>query len=62
MAELSVRTTTNARNQKWTTETTMSKNYYRTNFNFMGFGNFGKTQLGKYSDNFNWEGAIKRPL
>ena len=52
MAELSVRTT-NACDQKWTMETTMSKNYYRTNFNFMGFGNFGKTQLGKYSDNFN---------
>ena len=52
MAELSVRTT-NACDQKWTMETTMSKNYYRTNFDFMGFGNFWKTQLGKYSDNFN---------
>ena len=31
-------------------------------FNFMRFRNFGKTQLGKYSAKFNWEGAIKRPL
>ena len=28
----------------------------------MGFQNFGKTQLGKYSANFNWEGAVKQPL
>ena len=28
----------------------------------MGFRNFGKTQLGKHSANFNWEGAFKRPL
>ena len=43
-------------------ETTTSENYYRTNFNFMGFRNFGKTQLGKNSANFNWEEAVKRPL
>ena len=43
-------------------ETTASENYYRTNFNFMGFRNFGKTQLGKYSANFNRKGADKRPL
>ena len=30
--------------------------------NFMGFRNFGDTQLGKYSANFNWKGAVKRPL
>ena len=28
----------------------------------MGFRNFGKTQLGKYSAKFNWEGAVKRSL
>ena len=28
----------------------------------MGFRNFGRTQLGKYSANFNWEGAVKQPL
>ena len=28
----------------------------------MGFRDFGKTQLGKYSVNFTWEGAVKRPL
>ena len=27
----------------------------------MGFRNFGKTQLGKYSADFNWEGAVKKP-
>ena len=31
-------------------------------FNFMGFRNFGKIQLGIYSANFNWEGAVKWPL
>ena len=30
--------------------------------NFMGFRNFGKNQLGKYSANFNWEGAVEWPL
>ena len=30
-------------------------------FNFMGFRNFGKTQLGKYSANFNWEGMLNGP-
>ena len=28
----------------------------------MVFRNFGKTQLGKHSSNFNWEGAVKRCL
>ena len=28
----------------------------------MGFRNFGKTQLGKYSANINWEKAVKRSL
>ena len=28
----------------------------------MGFRNFGKVQLGKYSANFNWEGAISKGL
>ena len=27
----------------------------------MGFRNIGKTQLKKYSANFNWEGAVKAP-
>ena len=27
----------------------------------MGFRNFGKTQLGKYSADFNWEGVAKKP-
>ena len=27
----------------------------------MGFRNFGKTQLEKYSANLDWEGVIKRP-
>ena len=31
-------------------------------FQFYGFRNFGKNQLGKYSANFNREGAVKRPL
>ena len=40
----------------------MNKEPIFTFFNFMGFRNFGKTQLGKYSANLIWEGVVKRPL
>ena len=62
MAELSVICENNNKCTRPKMETTTSENYYRTDFNFMGFRNFEKTQLGKYSANFNWEGAVKRPL